>query len=74
VNETAGLLAVTAISLAAIALAAVSGWGNASHSSSRTYYDAVVLSPMRHAAGLHASLCDRQNARTSGDTIAAQLS
>jgi hypothetical protein len=33
------------------------------------------LAAMRHTNGeLHASLCDRQNARTSGNTIAAQRS
>jgi hypothetical protein len=42
VKETAGLLALTAISPAAIAPAAAVGWGDVSHSSSRTYNDAVV--------------------------------
>ena len=69
-KESAGLPALTAISLAAIARAA--SVGGASSPRSHTYNDAVLSAPIRHSDDeLHASLCDRQNARMSGDTIAA---
>jgi hypothetical protein len=71
VKETAALLALTATSLAAIALAAVSGWGFVSAASPREDSGALAEAPISHSNGVqvHASLCDRQTARISRDTI-----